>query len=720
MEKGKKAFTPRARLIQILGEQLIKDASVGLLELVKNSYDADALDVQITMSFLNTDSAKIIIRDNGCGMSAKIFLDKWMNPASGHKEKQKKERTRTQLGRLPLGEKGVGRFAAQQIGDRLKLVSKERDSEYELFVSIDWKKFYAEDKELSDVEIEYEERIARDFKSDQSGTLLEISELKTTWTEGKVEKISNILKRMKSPFKGAKNFNVSLKFEGCPEEYSKYEDLEISDILERTHYKLFGIVDDKGMFDFEYEVNLPWEKKISKKEEKFDLNNFGKIKELKKPFLCGGFIVYLHHYGSLDQTSESRKWKLTGKDIKLIKKISGVSVYRDGMRILPYGEPGDDWIELLKRRVQRTGGRIDSRTIIGMVEIDQIANILLKDKTNREGLIENEAFFQFKELVLATVRVLENEKENFHAKASEKKKHGSPVTDAPKVVDGVRSVFSSITEKIDKTASEKPTFAGPLKEIKKEIEQAGEQTIRSVEEQQRENDLLLGLAGTGLAAERFTHEFARLVRSALDSLKRLKAHIDQSDSKAKREVDALHSALEALRNDIRLLGPLFYIKKVAREKELDIKQIIENTLALQDRWIKNEAIKVEVIGETFIIKMREGSCMQIFDNLIDNSIYWLSRKSEIDRRKIRIILKAENKTIYVSDSGSGVVPRYSSRIFDPFFTMKGEDGRGLGLYIVKEILEEKKWDISLVSSDENPDLLQGASFKIVFSGDADD
>jgi HSP90 family molecular chaperone len=133
----RQAFVPKARLIQILGEHLIKDATVGLLELVKNSYDADATSVQITMSSLNTHDSKISIKDNGQGMDVQTFIDKWMNPATGHKQTQKENRVRTKLKRLPLGEKGVGRFAAQQIGNKLQLVSKTIEMKEQLCVLID-------------------------------------------------------------------------------------------------------------------------------------------------------------------------------------------------------------------------------------------------------------------------------------------------------------------------------------------------------------------------------------------------------------------------------------------------------------------------------------------------------------------------------------------------------------------------------------------------------
>ena len=99
-------FTPKARLIQILGEHLIKDATVGLIELVKNSYDADATLVEIVMDSLNTGDGKIIIKDNGLGMNEDDFINKWMNPASGHKELQKESKKRERnLGDYPLEKK---------------------------------------------------------------------------------------------------------------------------------------------------------------------------------------------------------------------------------------------------------------------------------------------------------------------------------------------------------------------------------------------------------------------------------------------------------------------------------------------------------------------------------------------------------------------------------------------------------------------------------------
>lgn len=226
-----------------------------------------------------------------------------------------------------------------------------------------------------------------------------------------------------------------------------------------------------------------------------------------------------------------------------------------------------------------------------------------------------------------------------------------------------------------------------------------------------------------MAAERFTHEFARLVSGANSSLERLRKLIEaeiikiprETFTKINKEINTIGGALEALRNDIRLLGPMFYIKRVANDKQLNIRQIIDNTLLLQENALKKERIDVEIEGESFIVTMREGSCMQVFNNLIDNAVFWLSRKSENDDKKIKIILDHKSNSVFVSDSGPGVVSRYRDKIFEPFFSMKGEDGRGLGLYIIREILQEKNWDIILVNQENFSGLLKGANFKIIFT-----
>lgn len=701
-------FTPKARLIKILGEQLIKDATVGIIELVKNSYDADATEVKLIFDSINNPNAKIIIRDNGQGMNTETFLAHWMNPASGHKEIQKSQKQRTPLGRLPLGEKGVGRFAAQQIGNKLKLISRNNKDKKILTAEIDWEAFDTTEKNLSEINIRYDEKDTSEFfNSDKTGTILIIEKIRNEFKETDIIKINSAIRRMKSPFKGANDFNVSIEFINCPYEWGKYSDLNTSEILEKAPFKFVAIVNDNGTIDYEYEFSFPGFKKRKESGksnllEETDLN-------FDKSVSVGSFMIYLHAY------LRGEPLKITQVNPKDIDKLSGVSVFRDGVRVLPYGEKGNDWLELDKRRIQYPSGRFGNDQVIGMIEINQNENSVLKDKTNREGLIEDKYYEKFTKLILGVITRFEAESyedRQLFQKKQKKVEENILKEKLSSVEKGLKELETKSEENEEiKSTVVKDTLHG----IKPVFSELKTEIPATIEELESEKKVLFNLAGTGLAAERFTHEFARIIGGSLSSLERLKKLIDLNNPKIKKEADSLTSALEVLRNDIRLLGPMFYIKKVAKEKELNIRDIINNTVTLQEHALQKEGINLEVEGGSFTVTMREGSCMQVFNNIIDNAVFWCSRKSENDRKQIKIIIDEKEKVVYVTDSGPGVNNRFRDKIFDPFFSMKGEDGRGLGLYIVKEILDEKGFGIWLVNQEDYPGLLSGASFKIVFN-----
>ncbi|MGV2794719.1 ATP-binding protein, partial [Clostridium perfringens] len=138
-------FRPRARLMSQLGEQLIKDETIAVLELVKNAYDADAKNVTVTIENVDDlDSSKIIIEDDGDGMTYDVVKNIWMEPGTDHKEKKLREmiekNEKSKLGRLPMGEKGIGRFGVHKLGHKVTLITRSIDNP-EVFLSIDWSVF---------------------------------------------------------------------------------------------------------------------------------------------------------------------------------------------------------------------------------------------------------------------------------------------------------------------------------------------------------------------------------------------------------------------------------------------------------------------------------------------------------------------------------------------------------------------------------------------------
>lgn len=727
ISSGKQSFAPRARLVSVLGEQLIRDARVGLLELVKNAYDADASEVIVELLGLETaETTEIIITDNGEGMDKDTVIGRWLEPATGHKEEAKKAGIRTPgFRRLPLGEKGVGRFAAHRLGRQLELVTR-RKGQPEVVLRINWDDFERGNPYLHEIPVDWEERTPIIFTGNKTGTRMVMRLARSLWTESDVRIVSEGLRRLMSPFKPVNDFRVKLICPGFP----RYEELDPGDLLKSAHARLEGYVDSNGFMEAEYTFSLPG---FPPRKIPLSVDLRPTIKDWEpadRQPECGGFYFYFYVWhrrpGSL---------QATGANPKELDKQCGVNLFRDGLRILPYGEEDDDWLSLDERRYMKPGETISRKSILASIELTQEENKLLHDKTNREGLIENQAFLDLKNLALALIVILENTwQEDRDLIAGKKPKEKTAVKPAlekltlelhelqtstgltQSAIDKVSQALergnvapaavAELTNAIARLQTTIPTIETTADDSRQKLEQA----VNDLEDQR---DLLLGLAGIGLAAERFTHEFARLTREAAELIKRIRRN--NHTEKVQADLDALSAIIDALRNDIKALGPMFYVRRATREKELSIKAAIANAELLNKGAFADAKVDFEVVGDDFTVIMREGPLTQVFNNLFDNAAFWLGRKTDEKNRKLRVVIDAPHREVLVTDNGPGVNPRYYERIFQPFFSTK-TDGRGLGLYIVREIMADKQFGIRLLDADEQREgkFRVGASFLLSF------
>lgn len=167
-------FKPRARMLVQLGDQLIKNESIALVELVKNAYDADASYVSITMNNIDQQAnGEIIIKDDGWGMDLNTILNVWLEPGSDSKSNIIEENRRSPKGRLPIGEKGIGRFGVHKLGNEIEMVTKKVNGK-EYCVHINWELF-TKTKYLNEIPIPVIEREQPiDFSPKESGTILRI------------------------------------------------------------------------------------------------------------------------------------------------------------------------------------------------------------------------------------------------------------------------------------------------------------------------------------------------------------------------------------------------------------------------------------------------------------------------------------------------------------------------------------------------------------------
>jgi signal transduction histidine kinase len=728
--KGRETFRPRARLVSVLGEQLIRDATVGLLELVKNGYDADANHVTVRLlNLADPEDTIVAVEDDGYGMDLDTVLYKWLEPATGHKEEAKKRNERTPKGRLPLGEKGVGRFAAHKIGRQLTLISRSRNENGELanvevVVQIDWDRFEDPEAYLSDIAVDYQERTPEHFLN-HSGTYMEMRRARSRWLKRDVERISRTLRRLMSPFRTPESFGVTLR---CPE-FPQFENLDAGELLKTTHSELIVVVDDTGIAEYEYRFKLPPYPTRSEKSDPIDLRQ--RIKSWNPPDRkpeCGAFYVALYIW---DRAPDSLK--LSGTNAGDLNQYNGVAVFRDGIRVMPYGEPEDDWLEIDHARYMRTSDAFERKNVVGMVEINQAHNKKLHDKSNREGFIENSAYFDLRDLMLAVMNIAYNEfsRDRKEIRVAEKKAKRELLPAVSQLETSINTVANALSQTREMANSyvQKGQIAPEVaQEMMSTLQQTGETLATAVQETKEaaadtvsrfdeEREMLLALAGLGLAAERFTHEFARMTREASDLLRDIeKDRVIQRANHLKSSVEALGVTLEALRDLVLALGPMFYIRRRTSEQLLNVKTIIEHALLLNKGQIQENKIVVDIQEPhgALSVKMRRGALTQVFNNLIDNACYWLSRKSEENDRRLRIIILAEDRAALISDNGPGIHPRDQHRIFDVFFSTKTE-GRGLGLFITREALAEAQATITLLEPGEYSEVFRiGAGFKIQF------
>jgi len=712
-------FAPKARLIKILGEHLIRDNTVGVLELIKNSYDADA--GKVTLGIKNTrnpESTVVAIEDDGIGMDMDIIKGRWMEPAHGAKDDSKKEQIRTKKGRIPLGEKGVGRFAVQKLGKYLELITRPESKDYEILLKINWDDFEDKSKYINDVPISIEKRKPEYFKGENSkGTVIKVVGARDRWRKKDLEKIQASLIRLKSPGTIDEDFSVNFV---C-EEYPELQNLDRSDILDRYQFKIECKIDETGYLNYTY-YERNYNGDVKKKEGKYDV--WGEIREksgsVNNPE-CGPISVII--YAWMRDTQNLKNYSISKEHLQ---ELCGINVFRDGFRVLPYGDPGDDWLKLDDRRVNNPSEKLGNRQVIGFVELDQTINQNLIDKTNREGLQENDAFFDMKNLVLGCISKIEQEHMITRRKSTTKTKTKKEVItesleELKKEVQEIKQSSKEVKEDSDdnKEEGEKEQEENFVKIPKEKIEDFEEKysvVCKAIEEvldaDEEKRQVFLHLMGVGLTAEKFSHEFERMVSKISSSIQNLsKKYGEDIDIK---EVDLMSSALK---NEVRLMGATRYVKKSPIERKTSVEETLRLIYDINKKDIEANHIQLETkVSSDVITRIPGYSVAQIFDNIFSNFIYWLPTKSEIKDRKFTIFVDGDKNTVLFTNNGPSMLPHVKTNLFKiPFVSGKSSGSpRGLGMYISSEILNLYNGKISIITSDHDSRILSGVGLKIVF------
>ena len=385
---GSIAFQPRARLLKLIGEELISDEVVAISELVKNAHDADAHRVTISFEGVTGPDGCICIRDDGHGMDVEHAPGQVDGAGGEHQGRARAGRSRG-LGRRVLGEKGVGRFAADKLARNLTIVSRCPRRSEEVHAVVDWDQYADDALMLSDVLNRWEVRPAREIEG--HGTLLRMGGLRSQWTERMFRRLSLRLSRLLSPFRTDRDrFVIHIESDDFPE----YSGELRQDFLEKAPYRV------EAEFDGEQTVTIALNDRRAVAQR---WNGHGELSCGPVRIRIFAFDLEGESLARIGPRMEVRAW---------LREWTGVSIYRDGFRVWPYGEPHDDWLRLDQRRVNNPVEKLSNNQVIGFIDIGRDRNPDLMDQTNREGLIHNQALDDLRRLVNFVLQSIEAERQS--------------------------------------------------------------------------------------------------------------------------------------------------------------------------------------------------------------------------------------------------------------------------------------------------------------------
>ena len=386
-KKERLFFEVSARLQKVLGQDLIADDYVAIGELVKNAYDANASEVTIECQLESDNPAEhqIIISDNGNGMDFGEFKENWMAPGFSSKDKALPEGEK----RVPLGEKGIGRFAAGKLANRLHVYTKKKGEDGWLHVYFDWSRFENMRQPMREVTIPYDERDPAAFPYDH-GTQVVLDGLRTNWLgkvpgrkvagrpDIKLERLLADLSLLLMPFREHSGFEIRFI---C--DRPRLNMIIKKDFLDVAEYAyVFSTKKNEGDGIF-------IERSLRRSAEISNLTGKVKNEEIKKEekpgdLLCGPFAG-IFYYVPLDASRASR-----------MNVSPGIKLYRDGFKVEPYGNSENDWLDVKGWKARRAGyAPIRPARFFGYIEISRKNNPDLIDTSNREGLAGNAAYDEF-------------------------------------------------------------------------------------------------------------------------------------------------------------------------------------------------------------------------------------------------------------------------------------------------------------------------------------
>ena len=663
----------------------------------------------------------IEICDTGHGMSKKDLQEIYLTIGTANRAKHISEQARTESGQKEpvayLGEKGVGRLSAMRLGFRLHIETAIATDASLNILDINWREFEeAFDKPFDVVHLEPKQGPPKPPEF-ISGTKILISDLCSTWTREILEgTIRDQLTRLTDPFSFGqrRRFPIRIYHNGTRVDYvTKIRD----GLLQSAHAVCKGkyeISNHKARLKLTITANMFGGAKYSDTFDDMDLKGITEIESLGMPRSAlqsvGPFDFELYWF--------NRQRLKAIPDIgdretirKLIRQWIGIMLFRDGYRVLPYGDEGDDWLGLDREALSSGGYKLNTKQLIGRVRIRRLANPKLIDQTNREGIQDCPE----KHVLIETLRNMISRKMAEFLKECEvarKKEHAAQFEagEMDERVEALEVRTKNALRMIRRAYTGENKILQQVNEAFVEITDIYSSATARLAVVEDERERMTHLAGIGLMVEVVAHELTRATEYTLTTLRELRRKEKETDLES--VLSTLESQLSTIQKRLRILEPLSIPARQRRSRK-DLGAILRYIIASHEaqfirhgivariRYTKGEKTDVQA----FVV---EGMIVQILENLVSNSVFWLNlyRKDHSSHSsEITIILTDDPPSITYFDNGPGIPEVRRDIVFEPFFSTKGTTQRhGLGLYIARQNAELMEGSLRLI---EEPSFHEG-------------
>ncbi|HQT85719.1 MULTISPECIES: sensor histidine kinase [Acidiphilium] len=636
----------------------------------------------------------IRVSDTGTGMSAEDLEKTFLVIGTGSRKRAIEAALASGATKSPfLGEKGIGRLSAMRLGDHLRVETAKQSDPALNFLVINWKDFNNVDAMLDDIPVTPTIGGAKPSEA-WSGTSIIISDLTENWTEARVREMAGKdLARLTDPFADAGgrprialfwNNDNRIPIATMPRE-----------LLAAAHARVRGeytvvkgepqLVITSEALDLDFE-HPPETQVVTLSRADLEGLVIGKDGDIDDSALdsVGPFSFEAHWFNR----RRLLRTDTTGQLMALREeqnRWSGILLFRDRFRVFPYGDDDDDWLDLDRSALRRSGYTLNKTQFVGRVNISRVGNPNLVDQTNREGLrVTPEQQVMLKVLHYAVqdrlgrfLREVERQYKGQKIDLSDAKTRVKSLEDRAKAAIARLRRLSPDTaqtdvEELQQTLAEFSDFAAKARVRIEQVEQESRQMIE--------------MAGVGLMVEVVAHELARATENALRTLDGLKG--PEVPDRLRGQFANLQAEMKSVNKRVRVLDPMS-VSGRQRTELFTLNEIVKDAMeAHQAQFSRHRITPILSLPERPVrIRAVKGMMVQIIENLISNSVYWLDIRGQRDRftPEIRIAVSSDPPTLIFEDNGRGVAPENRETIFKLFFSLRdSKRRRGLGLFIARE------------------------------------